>query len=1076
MLAALLSPLGLAALAAAQGRTDYLNVESPQVKPITVARVGGHDWLLVCNTPDNSVEIWDTDESLPIAARFKKRMRVGLEPVSVKYNSITGKAYTADFLSDSVSVFSLLIEGGTIAARPVMTRYVGDEPMDIAFSSDSQSLFVTHNTSSAFGWRDATTLDPVPLVAPLTDMSRIDLADSDVAPTRALKEPHAVAVFGSSLFVLGFKGGDAAALPPDSFVYDFDLYSRDLGTQTLRQLGTLGTTNFNMAFAASGDLWVVGAEARNLDATATTEAGVAGLATGFVKSMIYRVQGAGTATPTRIARDLNDINGSGAAVAKTAALAQPTDVVVYEPSGGVTKIYFTAFGSDRLGVLTPSASTNPYSWPLTRISVPVFVPPLPALPNPAAGPRGLALKYANVSDFLDPGARLYVLNRLDNSVSIVNPTTDTLLTTFALKLDPTPSHIRQGRKFLYSATLSGNGFDSCASCHMDGRTDALVWKLGTPSVNPLLPYPPGMADGIPVGANFAADKGPMVTQSLQGLLNLEVEPSAQQFFTNAPYHWRGDKTDFLGFNSAFVGLLGAPPVVPGSSNGLTTRDMEAYRTFVNSIHYPPNPAEALERVYSGLPITNPFLADPVDLNDLTGGSAAQRGLLLFHIKPLALCAQRSCVHCHALPEGSNNRGTVASSPDPIESAAMRGLFQKEARFDKDASDSPSLVATGNSGLAHRGTTTSLNGFINRFRIDFPDHLAFTNAGLLEVKKYAREFDWGVAPLVGRTYTFKTTSDPILTGTTLDLFEAQAQIANVGLAVVARIGGQDSGYWLDLTQTTIAYRLEGSAATPLTRAQLLALVVGIRDRLVFIATPLGSERRVASVSGASTVLSGSTPAVLTLQPCPTNTANAPVPTFRNNWDPSPTAFPGNPLPTPFLWGGAPTPEPPFLKSIRMLQRGLVVDGQKRYGIKELRHEAPRRLAVAGNGILPGAVLRLFVPNSATPPSSTGPLTQIPTIEFRLPIHPTNEVLADGRRVWQTAAELEPAVIYEFMLGGPLAQGVPNAINPVTVANLTELPYPAGMFSPHTSNWNYVKVLNPDGVSEGDGGWQRLTLKP
>ena len=112
------------------------------MKPITVARVGGHDWLLVCNTPDNSIEIWDTDESLPIAARFKKRVRVGLEPVSVKFNPVTGRAYTADFLSDSVSVFSLLIEGGTIAFRPSMTRYVGDEPRDIVFAGAGGSRTV----------------------------------------------------------------------------------------------------------------------------------------------------------------------------------------------------------------------------------------------------------------------------------------------------------------------------------------------------------------------------------------------------------------------------------------------------------------------------------------------------------------------------------------------------------------------------------------------------------------------------------------------------------------------------------------------------------------------------------------------------------------------------------------------------------------------------------------------------------------------------------------------------------------------------------------------------------------------
>ena len=40
--------------AAGQGRTPYMNVESPQVHSVELAEVGGHTFLLVCNTPDNS--------------------------------------------------------------------------------------------------------------------------------------------------------------------------------------------------------------------------------------------------------------------------------------------------------------------------------------------------------------------------------------------------------------------------------------------------------------------------------------------------------------------------------------------------------------------------------------------------------------------------------------------------------------------------------------------------------------------------------------------------------------------------------------------------------------------------------------------------------------------------------------------------------------------------------------------------------------------------------------------------------------------------------------------------------------
>jgi hypothetical protein len=54
--------LAAASLLMAQGRTDYMNVESPQVHPIEVVRVAGHDFIVACNTRNSTIEIFDTDE------------------------------------------------------------------------------------------------------------------------------------------------------------------------------------------------------------------------------------------------------------------------------------------------------------------------------------------------------------------------------------------------------------------------------------------------------------------------------------------------------------------------------------------------------------------------------------------------------------------------------------------------------------------------------------------------------------------------------------------------------------------------------------------------------------------------------------------------------------------------------------------------------------------------------------------------------------------------------------------------------------------------------------------------------
>ena len=54
--------LGLSSTALAQGRAvQYLNFEAPAHKPIAVTDVGGSNYLLVANAPDNSVEVYDTN-------------------------------------------------------------------------------------------------------------------------------------------------------------------------------------------------------------------------------------------------------------------------------------------------------------------------------------------------------------------------------------------------------------------------------------------------------------------------------------------------------------------------------------------------------------------------------------------------------------------------------------------------------------------------------------------------------------------------------------------------------------------------------------------------------------------------------------------------------------------------------------------------------------------------------------------------------------------------------------------------------------------------------------------------------
>src|SRR4029434_10692654 len=130
-------------------------------------------------------------------------------------------------------------------------------------------------------------------------------------------------------------------------------------------------------------------------------------------------------------------------------------------------------------------------------------------PRNKRGPRGLALK---------PGAALYVLNRIANTISVVELSGNTVANENPIgSYDPGTATIRQGRGFLYDAKLSGNGTVSCASCHIDAEMDLLAWDLGDPAgqfgTNRSV-LPPFNITNVSV---FHPMKGPMTTQTLRGL-------------------------------------------------------------------------------------------------------------------------------------------------------------------------------------------------------------------------------------------------------------------------------------------------------------------------------------------------------------------------------------------------------------------------------------------------------------------------------------------------------------------------------------------------------------------------------
>uniref|UniRef100_E6QIJ8 40-residue YVTN family beta-propeller repeat protein n=1 Tax=mine drainage metagenome TaxID=410659 RepID=E6QIJ8_9ZZZZ len=86
-----------------------------------------------------------------------------------------------------------------------------------------------------------------------------------------------------------------------------------------------------------------------------------------------------------------------------------------------------------------------------------------------ANPRGVLLSR--------DGRRLYVANRLDDTVSVVNTATNRVDKTFVLDGPKTISALRKGERIFYSARYSFQGQIGCTNCHIDSTFDGLTWDL-----------------------------------------------------------------------------------------------------------------------------------------------------------------------------------------------------------------------------------------------------------------------------------------------------------------------------------------------------------------------------------------------------------------------------------------------------------------------------------------------------------------------------------------------------------------------------------------------------------------------
>ena len=616
-------------------------------------------------------------------------------------------------LSDSVSVVDV------VDGRVVDTIRTGDEPTDVAFAGTPVRAFVSLSQEDAIAVFDAETYATITPGLPVageeprslvTDGTRV-FATFFEAANRTTIIPERVAVssvnpypgdqnpppnLGTDFFPPRWPGQptppvtsiivrrDASGRWMDDNEHDWsaavtwDLHGHglveiDATTLDVSYVSDLLTTNMSCAIAPDGEIVVVGTEAIN---EVRFEPNLAGV--------FIRVEGV-VLDPSNPATSLRkDLNPHLDYVARTVPLTQRSQSVG-DPRGvavrpGGDEIWISGMGSNNVVVCDRS---------LDRLAtIPVGI-----------GPTGIVADTA--------GERIYVLNRFDATVSVIDAGTrqETGRATF---FDPTPAFINEGRPFLYDTHLtSGLGQASCASCHIDGRIDQLAWDLGDPSGD-MKTFNQGCNLGFPLGTceDWHPMKGPMTTQTLVGLSGLE------------PFHWRGDREDFAAFDHAFVSILA------NDADG-TPVEMERMRLFLDSIAFPPNPNVGLD---GSLP------------DEIAGGDpeVGRQGFMTGDLDFV------DCVFCHALPTGG--QGEIVSGNLLAEAQSMKVPHLRNMH-EKAGMDRTSQMNARGFGFAHDGGFASLEEFFELEVFNFPSGAAGTQLRK-DVSAFMLCFDTGTHPAVG----------------------------------------------------------------------------------------------------------------------------------------------------------------------------------------------------------------------------------------------------------------------------------------------------------------------------------------
>jgi YVTN family beta-propeller protein len=465
--------LPLLALAALSLASTEAGAHAPATRypsPVEVAvSPNGERLFVVCEGTDEVV-VYD-NRSHAIA----RRIHVGRVPKDLAFSPDAKRLYVANSWSDTVS------EIDTDSLEVVRSLPSGFEPNAVVVDRAQRFLYVANRIGNDVSVVDLATGQEIKRLVAGRGASYLALS------------PDGAKVYCTHIYPLPGK----YRTPPESEITVIDT-ARQIVTDRYRLDNAAGV--FHVALSADGRLGLAaGMRPKNLIPLAHVEHG-------WVFGNTIAVFGEDAGDVVQVPIDELDRYYTppfGVALArdKSAAYVSTTgsdSVTVIDVRGLLAFLHAATPEARRALANDLSASAHYVS---ARIPV-------------GRGPKGLALS--------PDGRQLYVANRSDDTVSVIDTAARRATGTISLGGPATLTPERHGEQLFYSARFAFQGHFGCANCHLEATYDGLQWDL----------EPDGF--GVDIVDNRlledVADTGPFKWNGSNPNLETECGPRTEKFF------------------------------------------------------------------------------------------------------------------------------------------------------------------------------------------------------------------------------------------------------------------------------------------------------------------------------------------------------------------------------------------------------------------------------------------------------------------------------------------------------------------------------------------------------------------